>query len=49
VMEFLIKNGIDKNRLKAVGYGEERPMVSNDDEIAGREFNRRTEVEIVGG
>jgi outer membrane protein OmpA-like peptidoglycan-associated protein len=48
VISFLQKNGIDVNRLKAVGYGEERPLVSNDDETGGREINRRTELEIIG-
>ncbi len=47
VMEFLAKNGIDRKRLLAVGYGEERPLVSNDDEMGGREINRRTEIEVV--
>lgn len=47
VVDYLIKNGIDANRLAAVGYGEERPLVSNDDESDGREINRRTEIEII--
>lgn len=48
VVTFLINNGISKERLSAVGYGEERPLVSNDDEMEGREINRRTEIEILG-
>src|SRR5690606_33127662 len=47
VVQYLINKGIDANRLSAVGYGEERPLVSNDDEIGGREINRRTEIEIL--
>lgn len=47
VVTFLINNGISKERLSAVGYGEERPLVSNDDEMEGREINRRTEIEIL--
>jgi outer membrane protein OmpA-like peptidoglycan-associated protein len=47
VVDYLIKNGIDASRVKAVGYGEERPLVSNDDEEEGREINRRTEIEVV--
>jgi outer membrane protein OmpA-like peptidoglycan-associated protein len=47
VVDYLIEKGIAKNRLRAVGYGEERPIVSNDDETGGREINRRTEIEIV--
>jgi outer membrane protein OmpA-like peptidoglycan-associated protein len=47
VVDYLIKKGIGTERLKAVGYGEERPLVSNDDENEGREINRRTEIEVV--
>jgi outer membrane protein OmpA-like peptidoglycan-associated protein/tetratricopeptide (TPR) repeat protein len=47
VVDYLIKKGISTSRLQAVGYGEERPVVSNDDEIEGREINRRTEIEVV--
>jgi outer membrane protein OmpA-like peptidoglycan-associated protein len=47
VVDYLVKNGIDASRVKAVGYGEERPLVSNDDEQEGREINRRTEIEVV--
>jgi OOP family OmpA-OmpF porin len=36
------KGGIDANRLNAIGYGEERPIASNDTED-GRRQNRRTE------
>lgn len=47
VVDYLIRNGVDVNRLAAIGYGEERPLVSNDDESGGREINRRTEIEII--
>jgi outer membrane protein OmpA-like peptidoglycan-associated protein len=47
VVDYLIKQGIASTRVKAVGYGEERPLVSNDDEEEGREINRRTEIEVV--
>jgi outer membrane protein OmpA-like peptidoglycan-associated protein len=46
VVEYLSGKGIDKRRLKAIGYGEERPLVSNDDEVMGREINRRVEFVI---
>ncbi len=46
-MAFLITRGINATRLKAVGYGEERPIVSNDDEQGGRAINRRTEIEVL--
>lgn len=46
VEAFLVQRGIDSQRLRSVGYGEERPIVSNDDESGGREINRRTEIEV---
>lgn len=46
VVKHLTEKGISPTRLSAVGYGEERPLVSNDDETGGREINRRTEIEI---
>lgn len=47
VVNHLIEKGISPDKLSAVGYGEERPLVSNDDEMDGREINRRTEIEII--
>jgi outer membrane protein OmpA-like peptidoglycan-associated protein len=31
----------------ATGYGEEKPIVSNDDERDGREINRRVEFKVM--
>ena len=43
VLRFLInKKGISPERMVAVGYGEYRPIATNDD-IAGRAQNRRVE------
>jgi outer membrane protein OmpA-like peptidoglycan-associated protein len=47
VKEYLIKHGIDKNILKAHGYGEKAPIVSNMLK-AGRAKNRRIEFTIKG-
>ncbi len=47
VIGYLIKKGIEPKRVKAKGYGSERPLVSNDDEKEGRQINRRTEIEII--
>ncbi len=45
VMDFFIAAGIDPDRLKAYGYGEVRPIASN--EFArGREMNRRIDIVI---
>jgi outer membrane protein OmpA-like peptidoglycan-associated protein/tetratricopeptide (TPR) repeat protein len=48
VVDFLIKKGIDASRLVANGYGEEKPLATNDDEKEGREINRRTEFKVMG-
>jgi outer membrane protein OmpA-like peptidoglycan-associated protein len=47
VKDFLTKKGIDARRVKAVGYGEGRPLASNDDEKDGREVNRRVEFLVI--
>ncbi len=47
VVDVLIKKGTDPVRVKAVGYGEDRPLASNDDEKEGRELNRRVEFRVL--
>ena len=47
VKSYLVQNGIEENRLSVMGYGQERPLVSNDDEEEGRALNRRTEIEVI--
>jgi outer membrane protein OmpA-like peptidoglycan-associated protein len=47
VKNALVKKGISAERIKAVGYGEEHPLATNDDESEGRELNRRTEFIII--
>ncbi|WP_375559426.1 OmpA family protein [Bernardetia sp. OM2101] len=47
IIDFLIEKGVEKTRLKANGYGQERPIASNDDEKEGRELNRRIEVKVL--
>lgn len=46
VSEFLIQRGIDGSRLTAKGYGQDKPIASNDNE-KGRAENRRTEIKII--
>lgn len=46
VVDYLISKGIDSNRLVSKGYGEEKPIGTNDTED-GRQLNRRTEFKIV--
>ncbi len=43
VKNYLVNKGIDARRVVAMGYGEEKPLASNDDELEGRELNRRVE------
>ena len=45
VKNYLVSRG-RPNRIDAVGYGETRPIVSNDTK-EGRASNRRTEFEII--
>jgi outer membrane protein OmpA-like peptidoglycan-associated protein len=47
VVRYLTKKGIDPSRLLAKGYGASKPMATNDDELEGRELNRRTEFVIL--
>lgn len=43
VVNYLKSKGISSSRMTYKGYGEKKPMASNDDEAEGRELNRRTE------
>ncbi len=45
VQDYLIKQGVDASRLKATGYGEEKPVADNTT-AAGRAKNRRTEMTV---
>jgi outer membrane protein OmpA-like peptidoglycan-associated protein len=47
VVNWLVKKGIASSRFVTKGYGEDRPLASNDDEEEGRELNRRTEFVII--
>ena len=46
VADYLFNNGIDKQRVRSVGYGKTRPIDTNDTE-QGRANNRRTMFEII--
>lgn len=48
VKNFLVSKNIDPRRITTAGYGSTRPLASNDDEIDGRELNRRVEFKVLG-
>lgn len=47
VTEYMIKQGISPERLKSIGFGEEKPIADNKT-AAGRKKNRRTEFFVTG-
>lgn len=47
VVDYLTKKGIDARRLEYEGFGENKPLATNDDEKEGREINRRVEFTVV--
>jgi len=46
VKEFLVDKGIEEFRLSAVGYGEDKPIATNNTR-SGRTQNRRVEINLV--
>lgn len=46
VRDFLIDKGVDAGRLASVGYGEDKPIATNNTR-AGRAQNRRVEINLV--
>ncbi|MCU0352534.1 MAG: OmpA family protein [Cytophagales bacterium] len=47
VVNYLVKRGIPKRRLTSMGYGFSQPITTNDQELNGRDVNRRVEVKIL--
>jgi len=47
VRKYLIKKGVKAENLKAIGYGEGKPLVKNDSE-KNKQINRRVEFIILG-
>jgi outer membrane protein OmpA-like peptidoglycan-associated protein len=45
VKSFLVDEGVPSSRIRAVGYGEERPKESNTT-AEGRQLNRRVEIHV---
>ena len=47
VADYIVKRGVNAKRIKAIGYGEEKPVADNESS-AGRAKNRRVEFTIRG-
>jgi len=47
IYEYLIKNGIEPQRLKYKGFGHSRPLIYPEDTEERRTTNRRVEIKIV--
>ena len=48
VRDYLVKGGVAASRIETVGFGESKPVASNDTD-EGRAQNRRVELRIRGG
>ena len=46
VADYLARQGVDRSRIRSVGYGETKPLVNNSSE-ANRRLNRRVEFELI--
>jgi outer membrane protein OmpA-like peptidoglycan-associated protein len=47
VADYLLNYGLAPDRITAKGFGESKPIASNEFEEGGRALNRRTEIEII--
>ena len=47
VLEIMVKNGVDSERLSARGFGEFRPIIENKPGLKGHPQNRRVEIYII--
>ena len=47
MVDYLIVQGIEEDRLTYEGYGESQPIADNETE-EGRQENRRTEFKVLG-
>jgi len=47
IVNYMIRDGQSEGRFLVEGYGEDKPMASNDDEEFGRELNRRVEFKVL--
>ena len=46
ILNYLMSKGVDKTRLSAIGYADNKPVAQNDTE-EGRSKNRRVDIVII--
>jgi len=46
VVDYLLNKGVERNMLKIVGYGEDKPIATNDT-AEGKSMNRRVEIKLL--
>ena len=46
VANYLVKLGVDRDKVSAVGYGESNPVATNETD-SGRQLNRRVEIIVL--
>ncbi|MGE5458001.1 MAG: OmpA family protein, partial [Methanococcaceae archaeon] len=46
VLDYLVSKGIDRKNIRTVGYGEDKPISTNDTP-EGRAMNRRVEIKVI--
>lgn len=46
IVEYLVARGLERNRMIAIGYGEDKPIAPNTTKV-GRQANRRVEFKLV--
>ena len=47
IQKWLVAKGVKASRVTPNGYGESKPIASDDDEKDGRELNRRIEIIVI--